>query len=139
MSGLWPRTWACIFYSVTVAYNFDVTVSYCGFCEGHDSLWVFRCLRFYFGKVITLFVLELRNWLFMKLAFIFFSFFIFELEIIICRILCRSFYCYFVQYEPYSDKNKNQWWFHSTFYFFKKGYGSPAKDNLILINRYVFS
>ena len=74
MSRLWPRKGTCIFYSVTVAYNFDVIVRYCGFCEGHDSLWVFRCLRFYFGKVINLFVLELRNWLFMKLASFFFHF-----------------------------------------------------------------
>ena len=75
MSRLWPRKGTCIFYSVTVVYNFDVTVGHCGICEGHDSLWVFRCLRFYFGKVINVFVLELRNWLFMKLAFFFhFSF-----------------------------------------------------------------
>ena len=36
MSRLWPRKWDCVFYSVTVAYNFDVTVGHCRFCKGHD-------------------------------------------------------------------------------------------------------
>ena len=52
VSRLWPRKGDCIFYSVTVAYGFDVEVGCCGFCEGCDSR-VFGCLRFWFGKVIS--------------------------------------------------------------------------------------
>ena len=77
MSRLWPRKGTCIFYSMTVAYGFDVEVERCGFCECFNSLWVFRCLGFWFGNVIY-FVLELKkkkrkhyNWLFMKLVFIY--------------------------------------------------------------------
>ena len=46
ISRLWPWKWACISYSVTVAYNFGVTVGHCGYCEGHDLLCVFGCLGF---------------------------------------------------------------------------------------------
>ena len=81
------------------------------------SFWVFGILVWESHKCICFRTKELIIY---EISFFFFSFFIFELEIIICRILCRSFYCYFVQYKPYSDKNKNQWWFQSTFYFFKK-------------------
>ena len=38
MSRLWPRKRACVFYSMTVIYNFDVEVRYCGFYEGYSSL-----------------------------------------------------------------------------------------------------
>ena len=40
---------------MTVAYGFEVIVRHCGFCEGSDHLGVFGCVRFWFGKVITLF------------------------------------------------------------------------------------
>ena len=38
-----------------VAYSFDVEVRHCRFCEYYDSLGVFGCLRFWFGKVINVF------------------------------------------------------------------------------------
>ena len=53
MSRLWPRKEACVFYSMTIAYSFDVEVKHCGFFEVCDSLWVFGCLGFWFGKVIN--------------------------------------------------------------------------------------
>ena len=53
MSKLWPRKGACIFYLVMVAYGFDIEVGCCRFCKGCDALWVFGCLRFWFGKVIN--------------------------------------------------------------------------------------
>ena len=43
------------FYSVMVAYGFDVEVRHCGFCKDYDSLGVFGSLRFWFGKVINIF------------------------------------------------------------------------------------
>ena len=43
------------FYSMMIAYNFDVEVEHCGFYECCDSLRVFRCLGFWFGKVINVF------------------------------------------------------------------------------------
>ena len=43
------------FYSMTIAYNFDVEVERYEFCEGCDLLWVFGCLGFWFGKVINVF------------------------------------------------------------------------------------
>ena len=43
------------FYSVMVAYGFDVKVRHCGFCKDDDSLGVFWYLRFCFGKVINVF------------------------------------------------------------------------------------
>ena len=49
---------ACVFYLVTVAYDFDVEVRHCRFCEGYDSLRVFGCSRFWFGKVINVFYLN---------------------------------------------------------------------------------
>ena len=52
---------ACVFYSVTVAYGFDVEVRHCRFCEGYDLLRVFGCLRFWFEKVIMYFILELKK------------------------------------------------------------------------------
>ena len=50
-----------LFYLVIVAYSFDVDVKHCRFCEGYDSLGVFGCLRFWFGKVINIFFLELKK------------------------------------------------------------------------------
>ena len=113
------------FYSVMVAYGFDVEVGRCGFCKGCDSLWVFSCLRFWFGKSKIYFILELKkkkkkrkhfNWLFMKLAFCFY--FVCVLELIICRFLCRFFIAILFGMS-HSHKNKNQWWFQSIFCFFK--------------------
>ena len=49
------------FYLVMVAYVFDVIVRHCGFCEGLDSLWVFGCLRFWFGKVIIVFCFRTKE------------------------------------------------------------------------------
>ena len=51
------------FYSVMVAYGFDVEVGRCGFCKDYDSLGVFWYLRFWFGKVINVFFffLELKK------------------------------------------------------------------------------
>ena len=51
------------FYSVMVAYGFDVKVRHCGFCKDYDSLGVFWYLRFWFGKVINVFFffLELKK------------------------------------------------------------------------------
>ena len=50
------------FYSVMVAYGFDVKVRHCGFCKDYDSLGVFWYLRFCFGKVINVFFfLELKK------------------------------------------------------------------------------
>ena len=43
------------FYSMTLVYGFDIEVERCEFCEGYDSLGVFGCLRFWFGKVINIF------------------------------------------------------------------------------------
>ena len=43
------------FYSMTLVYGFDIEVGRCEFCEGYDSLGVFGCLRFWFGKVINIF------------------------------------------------------------------------------------
>ena len=58
ISKLWPMKGACVFYLVTVAYDFDVEVRHCRFCEGYDSLRVFGCSRFWFGKVINVFYLN---------------------------------------------------------------------------------
>ena len=41
------------FYSMTLAYGFDIEVGRCEFCEGYDLLGVFECLRFWFRKVIN--------------------------------------------------------------------------------------
>ena len=49
------------FYSMTVAYSFDVEVGCGGFCESCDSLWVFGCLGFWFGKVINVFCLRTKK------------------------------------------------------------------------------
>ena len=35
---------ACVFYSVMVAYNFDVKIRHCRFCKDYDSLGVFEIL-----------------------------------------------------------------------------------------------
>ena len=40
---------------MTLVYGFDIEVGRCEFCEGYDSLGVFGCLRFWFGKVINIF------------------------------------------------------------------------------------
>ena len=61
MSRLWPTKGTCIFYSMTLAYSFDVKVRRCGFCEGSNSLWVFTCLGFWFGKVINVFCFRIRE------------------------------------------------------------------------------
>ena len=61
MSRLWPRKGACFFYSLTVSYGFDVEVGRYGFCESYDSLWVFGCLRFWFGKVINVFCFKAKE------------------------------------------------------------------------------
>ena len=46
---------------MTVAYDFDVEVRHCRFCEGCDSLGVFGCLRFWFGKVINVFCFRTKE------------------------------------------------------------------------------
>ena len=46
---------------MTVAYDFDVEVRHCRFCEAYDSLGVFRCLRFWFGKVINVFYFRTKE------------------------------------------------------------------------------
>ena len=61
MSRLWPRKGACVFYTMTVAYSFDVEVRHCKFCECYDSLGVFWCLRFWFGKVINVFYFRTKE------------------------------------------------------------------------------
>ena len=61
VSRLWPRKGGCIFYSVMVAYGFDVEIRCCGFCEDCDSLWVFGSLRFCFGKVINVFCFRTKE------------------------------------------------------------------------------
>ena len=61
MSRLWPRKETCVFYSMTVAYSFDVEFRHCKFCEGYDSLEVFGCLRFWFGKVINVFYFRTKE------------------------------------------------------------------------------
>ena len=61
MSRLQPRKGACVFYLMTVAYGFDVEVRHCRFCEGYDSLEVFGCLRFWFGKVINVFYFRTKE------------------------------------------------------------------------------
>ena len=130
------------FYSVMVAYGFDVEVGRCGFCKGCDSLWVFSCLRFWFGKSKIYFILELKkkkkkrkhfNWLFMKLAF---CFYLCVLELIICRFLCRFFIAILFGMS-HSHKNKNQWWFQvfSVFLRVRK----PNFFFFFLINGCVFS
>ena len=68
------------FYSMTVAYGFDVEVKHYRFCEGYDSLGVFGCLRFWFEKVINVFYFRTKE----KELFLF----MFVLEFIICRFLC---------------------------------------------------
>ena len=65
---------------MTVAYGFDVEVRHYRFCEGYDSLGVFGCLRFWFGKVINVFYFRTKE----KELFLF----MFLLEFIICRFLC---------------------------------------------------
>ena len=44
-----------LFYLVIVAYSFDIEVKHCRFCKGYNSLGVFVCLRFWFGKVVNVF------------------------------------------------------------------------------------
>ena len=61
MSRLWPRKGAFVFYSVMVAYSFDIEVGHCGFCKGCDSLWVFGCLGFWFGKVKNVFCFRTKE------------------------------------------------------------------------------
>ena len=61
VSRLWPRKGDCIFYSVIVAYGFDVEVGCCGFCESCDLFCVFGCLRFWFKKVINVFCFRTKE------------------------------------------------------------------------------
>ena len=61
MSKLWPRKGACVFYSVAIAYSFDVEVKRFGFYEGCDLLWVFGCLGFWFGKIINVFCFRTKE------------------------------------------------------------------------------
>ena len=61
MSGLWLRKGACVFYSMTIAYGFDVELRHCRFCEGYDLLGVFGCLRFWIGKVIHVFYFRTKE------------------------------------------------------------------------------
>ena len=46
---------------MTVAYSFDVEVRHCRLCQGYDSLGVFRCLRFWFGKVMNVFYFRIKE------------------------------------------------------------------------------
>ena len=46
---------------MTVAYGFDIEVRHCRFCEGYDSLRVFGCLKFWFGKVINVFYFRTKE------------------------------------------------------------------------------
>ena len=46
---------------MTVAHGFDVDVKHYRFCEGYDSLGVFRCLRFWFEKVINVFYFRTKE------------------------------------------------------------------------------
>ena len=93
MSRLWPRKEPCVFYSVMVAYGFDVEVRHCKFCEDFDSFRVSGCFEILVWESYKYIFLELKkmkkkhsNWLFMKLAIFFFNF---VLEFIICRSLCK--------------------------------------------------
>ena len=61
ISGLWLRKGACVFYSMTIAYGFDVELIHCRFCEGYDLLGVFGCLRFWIGKVINVFYFRTKE------------------------------------------------------------------------------
>ena len=103
LSKLWPRKGACVFYSVTIAYSFDVEVERFGFYKGCDLLWVFGCLGFWFGKIINVFYFrtkekEKETFYLIIYEISFFLFFI--LELIMCRFLCKFFYYYIVWYEP---------------------------------------
>ena len=76
---------------MTVAYSFDVEVRHCRLCQGYDSLGVFRCLRFWFGKVINVFYFRTKEketfeLIIYEVSFFFFLF-NFVLEFIICRFL----------------------------------------------------
>ena len=46
---------------MTVPYGFDVEVERCGFCEGSNSLLVFRYLGFWFGNVINVFCFRIKE------------------------------------------------------------------------------
>ena len=44
-----------------VNYGFDVEVRHYRFCESYDSLGIFGCLRFWFGKVINVFYFRIKE------------------------------------------------------------------------------
>ena len=46
---------------MAVAYDFDVEVRHCRFCEGYDSIGFFGCLRFWLGKVINVFYFRTKE------------------------------------------------------------------------------
>jgi len=46
---------------MTVAYSFDVEVERCEFCESSNSLWVFKCLGFWFENVINVFCFRIKE------------------------------------------------------------------------------
>ena len=136
MSRLWSRKGAGIFCSVTVAYGFYVEIGHYGFCEGFDSLWIFGCLRFWFGKVINIFWFwtkdkakkkKKKTFFFIIYEVNFIYLFYFVLEFIICWFLCRSF-TNILCGMSHNDKNKNRWWFQSVLLFFK-GCENPTKGN----------
>ena len=97
ISRLWPRNGACIFYSVMVAYVLMLKLDVVDFV---NVVIRFESLRFWFEKVIDVFLKKLKkkkhsNWLFIKLVILY----IFMLELILCRFLWTFFYYYFVWYE----------------------------------------
>ena len=59
MNRLWSRKRTCSFYSVTVAYDFDVKVIRCEFCEGCDKSFTY--LEIWFGKVVNLFCFRTKE------------------------------------------------------------------------------
>ena len=121
------KEWGLHFLFSDGSLRFDVEVGRCGFCECCDSFWVFECLRFWFGKVIDVFLKKLKkkkhsNWLFMKLAiyiYIYIYIFFFCVRTHFCRFLC-TFFTVILCGMNHSDKNKNRWWFQSIFHFKKK-------------------
>ena len=52
---------ACVFYSVMVAYNFDVKIRHCRFCKDYDSLEVFEILIWESYKCILFYNLRKRK------------------------------------------------------------------------------